>query len=194
MVKNFLRGLFLFSVICVANTTNLAAVDQRKDLFERTVYLDLKDGRVSILLNPEFAPKHVERIKKLIREGFYDGLKFHRVIDGFMAQTGDPTGTGSSGSSYPDLKAEFTNKNTFKRGTVAAARTADPDSANSQFFICFEAAPWLNGQYTIIGKVFKGMEFVDKIKKGTSPSGQVEDPDTIIKMYMASDRLKASKP
>ena len=151
-----------------------------------TVYLDLKGGRVTIELRPDLAPKHVERVKTLIKEGFYNGQKFHRVITGFMAQTGDPTGTGSGGSSYADLPAEFT-KTPFKRGTLGAARTANPNSANSQFFICFEDASHLDGQYTVFGQVTNGMEHVDKLKKGNSGSGQVIDPDIIVKMQLASD-------
>ncbi len=154
---------------------------------ENTIYLDLKSGRVVIKLFPDLAPKHVERIKILTREGFYNGHKFHRVIAGFMAQTGDPTGTGAGGSDYHDLKAEF-SKAKFKRGTLGMARSASPDSANSQFFICFKPSPWLNGKYTVIGQVIKGMEYVDKIKKGDSRSGAIRGKaDTIIKMQVAAD-------
>ncbi len=151
-----------------------------------TLYLDLKGGRVTIELRPDLAPKHVERVKKLVREGFYDGLTFHRVITGFMAQTGDPTGTGTGGSKYPDLPAEF-SKTPFKRGTVGAARTSDPNSANSQFFIVFEDSPHLNGQYTVWGEVVDGMQHVDKIKKGAPGSGEVFNPDKIVKMQLASE-------
>jgi peptidylprolyl isomerase len=153
---------------------------------QNTLYMDLKDGRVVIQLRPDLAPKHVERIKKLTREGFYNGLKFHRVISGFMAQTGDPTGTGTSGSQYADLPAEFT-KTPFKRGTVGAARTQNPNSANSQFFICFEETPSLNGQYTVWGQVVEGMQLVDRIKKGAPGSGTVTNPDVIVKMQLAAD-------
>ncbi|WP_144293709.1 peptidylprolyl isomerase [Rhodoligotrophos appendicifer] len=153
---------------------------------ENTIYLDLKDGRVVIKLRPDLAPEHVERIKKLTREGFYNGVKFHRVIEGFMAQTGDPTGTGMGGSKYPDVKAEFT-KEPFERGTLGMARSQSPNSANSQFFICFEDSSFLNGQYTVFGEVVDGMEFVDKIKKGASGSGTVTNPDVIVKMQVASD-------
>ncbi len=152
---------------------------------ENVLYLDLKDGRVTIELYPEKAPKHVERIKELVREGFYDGIVFHRVIDGFMAQTGDPTGTGMSGSGQ-NLDAEF-NDMPHKRGTVSMARAQHPDSADSQFFICFKDCDWLNGQYTVWGQVTDGMEYVDNIKKGAPYSGQVEDPDIIVKMMVASD-------
>ena len=154
---------------------------------ENTVIMELKDGKVEITLRPDLAPEHVKRFKTLIREGFYDGVVFHRVIPGFMAQSGDPTGTGMGGSSYPDLKAEFSNEN-YVRGTLGAARSQDPDSANSQFFIMFAPAPHLNGQYTVFGEVTKGMEIVDKIKKGSSSNnGQVTDPDRIIKMTIAAD-------
>ena len=149
---------------------------------QNTLYLDLKDGRVTIRLRPDLAPAHVERIKKLTKAGFYDGIVFHRVIDGFMAQTGDPTGTGTGGSDEPDLKAEF-SKAPFKRGVLGMARASDPDSANSQFFIMFDDGDWLNGQYTVWGEVVDGMEFVDKIKRGEP----VTNPDKIIKMRLAAD-------
>ena len=154
---------------------------------ENTIYLDLKDGRVVIQLRPDLAPKHVARIKELTRAGFYDGLKFHRVIDGFMAQTGDPNGDGTGGSTLPDLKAEFTNAN-FGRGTIGMARAQSPNSANSQFFICFDDCSFLNGQYTVWGQVVSGMEFVDKIKKGDeADNGTVANPDKIVKMQVAAD-------
>ncbi|WP_075998017.1 peptidylprolyl isomerase [Salaquimonas pukyongi] len=148
------------------------------------VYLDLKDGRVTIRLRPDLAPKHVAQIKTLVGKGFYDGIVFHRVIDGFMAQTGDPTGTGTGGSDLPDIEAEFTGE-PFKRGTVGMARAADPNSANSQFFIMFADGDFLNGQYTVIGEVVGGMEHVDKIKRGTGQNGMVSEPDKIIKMTLA---------
>ena len=153
---------------------------------ENTLYLDLKDGRVVIELRPDLAPNHVARIKELTRQGFYNGVVFHRVIDGFMAQTGDPTGTGTGGSGKK-LKAEFSSE-PHVRGTLSMARTPDPDSADSQFFICFAPAPFLDKQYTVWGKVVEGMEFVDKIKKGSqSRNGQVSDPDKIVKMQVAAD-------
>jgi peptidylprolyl isomerase len=148
------------------------------------LYLDLKEGRVVIELRPDLAPKHVERIKELTRTGFYDGIVFHRVIPGFMAQTGDPTGTGTGRSDKPNLKAEFSNER-HVRGTVSMARSASPDSANSQFFICFEDAPWLDGQYTVWGRVVSGMEHVDAIKKGDGNSGAVSNPDKIVRMSLA---------
>jgi peptidylprolyl isomerase len=154
-----------------------------------TLILELKTGKVTIQLRPDLAPKHVERAKLLAKEGFYNGLKFHRVIAGFMAQTGDPTGTGSGGSKYPDLPAEFSNT-PFERGTIGAARTSDPNSANSQFFICFTHTPHLNGQYTVWGKVVDGMQHVDQLKKGEAGSGRVTEPDTIAKAYLLADAKK----
>lgn len=155
---------------------------------ENTLYLDLKDGRVTIKMRPDLAPNHVARIKELVREGFYDGIVFHRVIDGFMAQTGDPTGTGTSGSGQ-NLNAEFSLEN-HKRGIVSMARAQLPDSADSQFFIVFEDASFLDNQYTVWGEVTDGMEYVDMIKKGAPGSGAVDDPDKIIKMQMAADAEK----
>jgi cyclophilin family peptidyl-prolyl cis-trans isomerase len=163
-----------------------AAAQQEPDL-ENTLYLDLKDGRVVIKLRPDLAPNTVARIKELARSGFYDGIVFHRVIEGFMAQTGDPTGTGSGGSDLPNLKAEFTRQARHVRGTVSMARTDDPNSANSQFFIVFEPAPWLDGQYTIFGEVSEGMEHVDAIKKGAGEGGIVRNPDKIIRLRVAAD-------
>ena len=153
---------------------------------ENTLYLDLDYGRVVIELDPSVAPNHVARIKELTRQGFYDGVKFHRVIPGFMAQTGDPTGTGMGGSGKK-LKAEF-NKTPHVRGTVSMARAMDPNSADSQFFICFADARFLDGQYTAFGKVTSGMEFVDMTKAGTSANnGAVANPDIIVKMQVAAD-------
>lgn len=154
---------------------------------ENTLILELESGRVTIALRPDLAPKHVERVKRLAREGFYDGLTFHRVIDGFMAQTGDPRGDGTGGSKYEDLPAEFT-PTPFERGVVGAARTADPNSANSQFFIMFDRAPHLDGKYTVWGQVVDGMEHVDKIKRGEPGSGRVTNPDRIVRMYVLADR------
>ena len=152
-----------------------------------TVFLDTKDGRITIELRPDIAPKTVAQIKKLTAQHFYDGIVFHRVIDGFMAQTGDPTGTGTGGSTLPDLKAEF-NSAPFKRGTLGMARAQSPDSANSQFFICLGDASFLNGKYTVFGDVTGGMDVVDKIKKGASDdNGAVSAPDKIVTMRLASD-------
>jgi peptidylprolyl isomerase len=154
---------------------------------ENTLYMELKDGRVVIELLPDLAPRHVERSKELARAGFYDGIVFHRVIDGFMAQGGDPTGTGMGGSELGNLPAEFTRLRGFVRGTVGAARTADPNSANSQFYIMFAPAPHLDGQYTIWGQVTEGMEFIDNIKRGAGGNGMVSDPDKIVSMKVAAD-------
>jgi peptidylprolyl isomerase len=153
---------------------------------EDTIYMDTKDGRITILLRPDLAPKHVEQIKTLTRRGFYNGIVFHRVIDGFMAQTGDPTGTGTGGSDLPNIKAEF-SKEPFKRGTVGMARASDPNSANSQFFICFADSSFLNNKYTVVGQVVSGMDVVDKIKKGAGGDGMVTSPDKIVKMQLAAD-------
>ncbi len=153
---------------------------------ENTLYMDLDYGRVVIELLPDVAPNHVARIKELTRQGFYDGLKFHRVIDGFMAQTGDPLGNGTGGSGQK-LKAEF-NATPHVRGTVSMARASDPNSADSQFFICFDDATFLDGQYTVFGKVVEGMEYVDMIKKGNPQmNGTVQNPDVIVKMQVAAD-------
>jgi len=152
---------------------------------ENTLYLELKDGRVVIEMLPKYAPNHVARIKELVRQGFYDGIVFHRVIEGFMAQTGDPTGTGMGGSGKK-LKAEF-NSLPHARGMVSMARSSNPDSADSQFFIVFKAAPFLNGKYTVWGRVISGMEHVDAIKKGDPQSGAVDGPDKIISMKVAAD-------
>jgi len=149
---------------------------------ENTLVLDTTKGKVVIAMRPDLAPGHVERIKKLAREGFYDGIKFHRVIDGFMAQTGCPRGTGTGGSDHPDLKAEF-NAEPHVRGVCSMARAANPHSANSQFFICFDDATFLDKQYTAWGKVIEGMENVDKIKRGEP----VRDPDSIISMKVMAD-------
>lgn len=159
---------------------------QRIDNPENTLVMELKDGgRVVIAMRPDLAPNHVRRIKELVRKEFYDGIVFHRVIRGFMAQTGDPTGTGMGGSGQK-LNAEF-SREPHKRGTVSMARAQSPNSADSQFFICFEDSPFLDGQYTVWGKVISGMEAVDRIKKGAPGSGQVTDPDKIIRLRVAAD-------
>ena len=155
---------------------------------ENTLYLDLPKGRVVIELRPDLAPGHVARIKELVRQHFYDGIVFHRVIAGFMAQTGDPTGTGMGGSGKK-LKAEFSNAH-FVRGTLGMARSQSPDSGDSQWFICFEPAPFLDGKYTVWGQVTAGMEFVDAIKKGDGDNGQVTNPDKIVKLQVAADAEK----
>ena len=157
---------------------------------ENTLYLDAPKGRVTIELRPDLAPNHVARIKELIRAGFYDGLKFHRVIEGFMAQTGDPRGDGTGGSGKK-LKAEFSDAH-FVRGTLGMARAQDPDSADSQFFICFAPAPFLDGKYTVFGQVTSGMQYVDALKKGDpDQNGVVTNPDKIVRMQVAADAEKA---
>jgi peptidylprolyl isomerase len=148
---------------------------------EDTLVMETSKGRVVIRLRPDLAPKHVARIKELARQGFYDGLVFHRVIDGFMAQGGDPTGTGTGGSGQ-NLAAEF-SREPHMRGTCSMARSNDPNSADSQFFICFDEAPWLNGHYTVWGQVTEGMEAVDRFAQGEP----VENPDSIVTMRVASD-------
>jgi peptidylprolyl isomerase len=155
---------------------------------QNTVYIDTKNGRIVIKLRNDLAPGHAARIKQLARDGFYNNVPFHRVIPGFMAQTGDGQfGNGTGGSKYPALKAEFSSV-PFTRGIVGMARTSDPNSANSQFFIMFGEAPSLNNQYTVIGQVTSGMDVVDKIKKGSaSDNGSVADPDKIVKMTVAAD-------
>ena len=149
---------------------------------ENTLLIETTQGPVVIAMRPDLAPNHVEHIKKLVREGFYDGIVFHRVIDGFMAQTGDPTGTGTGSSQYPNLKQEF-NAEPHVRGTTSMARASSPDSANSQFFICFDDARFLDKQYTVWGKVIEGMENVDKIKRGEP----VKDPDKMVSVKVAAD-------
>jgi peptidylprolyl isomerase len=176
----------IFGVIAMGLAGAAAAADP-----QNVLYLDLKYGRVVIEMRPDLAPNHVARIRELVRSGFYDGLTFHRVIADFMAQTGDPLGNGTGGSGK-NLLAEF-SKEPFARGAVGMARAADPDSADSQFFICLADAPWLNGQYTYWGKVASGMEFVDKIKKGSGPNGMVDDPDKIVRLRVAAD-AKEEKP
>lgn len=148
---------------------------------ENTLILETSKGRVVIAMRPDLAPNHVARIKELARDGFYDGLKFHRVIDGFMAQTGDPRGNGTGGSGQK-LKAEFSAEK-HGRGTVSMARSQDPNSGDSQFFICFAEAPWLNRQYTVWGQVIEGMETIDAIQKGEPPQA----PDQIVNMRVAAD-------
>jgi peptidylprolyl isomerase len=155
---------------------------------ENTLTLTLRTGEVTVALRPDLAPMHVARIKELASQGFYDGVAFHRVIPGFMAQTGDPTGTGSGGSKLPNLKAEFSPER-HVRGTVSMARTSDPNSANSQFFICFADSPWLDRQYTVWGQVTGGMEHVDSIKKGGERNnGAITgEPDRILKTRVSGE-------
>jgi peptidylprolyl isomerase len=153
---------------------------------EDTIFLDLKQGRVVIKLLPDVAPKTVAQIKTLARQGFYDGTPFHRVIEGFMAQGGDPTGTGTGGSKLPDLPLEASQRH-FVRGVCGMARSSSPNSGNSQFFIMFAPAPSLDGSYTIWGQVTRGMEYVDQIKRGSGSGGIVSDPDRIVHMRVAAD-------
>ncbi|MBU6234309.1 MAG: peptidylprolyl isomerase [Alphaproteobacteria bacterium] len=178
-----MKTLLTLALGALLMTTASASAQEKANL----VYMDVPAGRVVIELKPDLAPKHVERIKTLTQKGFYNGIIFHRVIEGFMAQTGDPTGTGMGGSDLPDLPAEFSNAN-FGRGTVGAARSASPNSANSQFFICFDDCSFLNGQYTIWGQVIDGMQYVDKIARGEPPA----NPDKIVKMQMAVDAESAA--
>jgi peptidylprolyl isomerase len=181
MIRAFLAALALVAGLAAAQAETAKTDPQN------TIYLDTKDGRIVIRLRPDLAPKHVEQIKTLAKRGFYDGVVFHRVIDGFMAQTGDPTGTGTGKSDLPNVPAEF-SKTPFKRGTVGMARSQEPNSANSQFFIMFADGPFLNGQYTVFGEVVSGMEIVDKIKKGDpAQNGLVKDPDKIVSMKLAAD-------
>jgi cyclophilin family peptidyl-prolyl cis-trans isomerase len=179
LVRTWLMGLVMTTML------SLGAADAAPDP-ENTLLLTLEEGVVVIELRPDLAPKHVARIKELTRKGFYDGLVFHRVIEGFMAQTGDPKGNGTGGSGVK-LPAEFT-KEPFVRGTVGMARSQDPNSGDSQFFICFAPARFLDGQYTVWGQVSKGMEFVDKIKRGDDRRhGEVSSPDRIVRMQVAAD-------
>ena len=179
--------VFVAALALVLAAASPALAQQAPADPQNTVYLDTKDGRITIRLRPDLAPKHVAQIKTLTKQGFYDGIVFHRVIPGFMAQTGDPTGTGTGGSDLPNLPAEFT-KEPFKRGSVGMARSQNPNSANSQFFICYEGCGSLTGQYTIIGEVVSGMEVADKIKKGDQANnGQVTAPDKIVRMQLAAE-------
>ena len=189
--KTILTKPFLIVFFLVVTMTNTQANDSNSNIIkmEITQNAEITDPsetppvvEVVIKLFPDIAPKHASQISLLAREGFYDGIIFHRVIDGFMAQTGDPTGTGMGGSDLPDIRAEFNDK-PFVRGTLGMARSQHPDSANSQFFICFGEASFLNGQYTVFGEVIEGMEYVDKILRGEPP----EYPDKIISMKVSND-------
>ncbi len=151
------------------------------------IHMETPHGRVTILLRPDIAPNHCAQIRTLVKKGFYDNTPFHRVIEGIMAHRGDPTGTGMGGSDLPKIRAEITPEAKFLRGTCGMARSGDPNSANSQFYIMFAPAPHLDGQYTIWGTVIEGMGAVDKLKRGAGGSGTVSDPDRILSMKMASD-------
>lgn len=183
MPMKLFKFLMIGVMLLMTTATEASAADKLDP--ENTLYMDLEYGRVVIRMRPDLAPHHVARIKELVREGFYDGTPFHRVIEGFMAQGGDPTGTGTGGSGQK-INAEFSSAK-HVRGTVSMARAQDPNSADSQFFICFAPAPFLDGQYTIWGEVVSGMEYVDQIKKGNGPNGKVAYPDHIIKMQVAAD-------
>jgi peptidylprolyl isomerase len=182
-----LESFVIRLLLCAALALTVSTVASRAQAPDpqNTLVVELKTGKVLIKLRPDLAPKHVERAKTLAKQGFYNGLKFHRVIDGFMAQTGDPTGTGTGGSKLPDLPAEFTRE-AYKRGSIGAARTQDPNSANSQFFICYEGCRPLTGQYTLWGEVIEGMEHVDKIARGEPPAR----PDVMQKVYLLADQKK----
>ena len=200
MFKSCLKGFFyslfasvLFVIGYMTLSDDYATAKKIETNMENTLYMDLKDGRVVIRMLPNIAPKHVERIKELVRSGFYDGLTFHRVIEGFMAQGGDPLGNGTGGSGKT-IPAEFTNKYSHKRGAVSMARSNELNSADSQFFIVTNDSTYLDGQYTIWGYVVEGMEFVDNIKKGSIlENGLVKNPDKIIKMTIASDVERKKK-
>jgi cyclophilin family peptidyl-prolyl cis-trans isomerase len=183
--RNFISTLAATPFITETAMTDAAQADSSNTDLSNTVTMDLKYGPVTILLRPDLAPQSVTRIKTLTAQGFYNGCQFFRVIAGFMAQTGDPTNTGTGGSQLPNLPAEFTNDASFLTGTVGLARASDPNSANSQFFICFAPATFLDGQYAIVGQVTAGMDAVQQIKKGDPQSGAVVNPDSIIKMTMA---------
>ena len=171
----------VFAVPAIAQTPAAGSDPQN------TILIDTKYGRIVIKLRPDLAPKHAERLKQLARDKFYDNVPFHRVIAGFMAQTGDgQNGDGTGGSKYPNLPAEFTST-PFVRGVVGMARTNDPNSANSQFFIMYGDGSFLNGKYTVVGQVVSGMDAVDKLKKGAGQSGAVADPDRMLKVQVAAD-------
>ena len=182
-MRAFLRLFLIVGFIMATAAEDAGAASDP----ENTLVLELKDGKVLIQMRPDLAPRHVARIKELTREGFYDGLKFHRVIDGFMAQTGDPRGDGTGGSGR-NIQAEFSSE-PFVRGTVGMARSQSPNSADSQFFIMFDDGSFLNGQYTVWGRVIEGMDAVDAIKKAPRGrrSGSVDDPDTIVSMKVLAD-------
>jgi peptidylprolyl isomerase len=182
-LKSLLKLIGIGLLFMTTTSAAMAASDP-----ENTLIMELKDGPVTIELLPDLAPQHVAHIKELTREGFYDGLVFHRVMDGFMAQTGDPTGTGSGGSDRPDLNAEFSAE-PFVRGVLGMARAQSPNSANSQWFICLDDARFLDRQYTVFGRVTEGMELVDMIRKAPAgrQSGMVDDPDKIISLKVLAD-------
>ena len=190
-IRSFLIISFSFLIfpVIIMTNTNAENTSSQNLVIEITQNTEITEpsetppiATIIVKLFPDVAPKHVSQITMLAKEGFYDGIIFHRVIDGFMAQTGDPTGTGMGGSDLPDIRAEFSDE-PFNRGTLGMARSQHPDSANSQFFICFEESSFLNGQYTVFGKVIEGMEYVDKIMRGEPP----DYPDKIISMKVSND-------
>ena len=190
-IRSFLIISFSFLIfpVIIMTDTNAENTSSQNLVIEITQNTEITEpsetppiATIIVKLFPDVAPKHVSQITMLAKEGFYDGIIFHRVIDGFMAQTGDPTGTGMGGSDLPDIRAEFSDE-PFSRGTLGMARSQHPDSANSQFFICFEESSFLNGQYTVFGKVIEGMEYVDKIMRGEPP----DYPDKIISMKVSND-------
>ena len=190
-IRSFLIISFSFLIfpVIIMTDTNAENTSSQNLVIEITQNTEITEpsetppiATIIVKLFPDVAPKHVSQISMLANEGFYDGIIFHRVIDGFMAQTGDPTGTGMGGSDLPDIRAEFSDE-PFSRGTLGMARSQHPDSANSQFFICFEESSFLNGQYTVFGKVIEGMEYVDKIMRGEPP----DYPDKIISMKVSND-------
>ena len=190
-IRSFLIISFSFLIfpVIIMTDTNAENTSSQNLVIEITQNAEITEpseqspvATIIVKLFPDVAPKHVSQITMLANEGFYDGIIFHRVIDGFMAQTGDPTGTGMGGSDLPDIRAEFSDE-PFNRGTLGMARSQHPDSANSQFFICFEESSFLNGQYTVFGKVIEGMEYVDKIMRGEPP----DYPDKIISMKVSNE-------
>ncbi len=186
MMRSTLLALLLGCLLAVGGALPAQAAERDP---ENVLVLELKDGgRVLIQMMPAVAPKHVAQIKTLVRQGFYDGLVFHRVMEGFMAQTGDPTGTGRGASDLPNIPAEFSMES-FTRGAVGMARSTSPDSANSQWFICFVDCRGLDGDYTVWGRVYEGMEYVDAIKKAPAgrQSGMVDDPDKIVTLRVLAD-------
>jgi peptidylprolyl isomerase len=179
------RRTLLTAAAAIPLSTGVSMSEAQADTpTSNTLKMTLKYGDVTIQLRPDLAPQASDRLRTLSAQGFYDGCKFFRVIAGFMAQTGDPSNTGMGGSKLPNLPAEFTQDASFLTGTVGMARTSDPDSANSQFFICFAPSTFLDGQYTIVGQVTAGIDAVQQIKKGSGSNGQVQDPDSIIKMVV----------
>jgi peptidylprolyl isomerase len=191
LILTFFSLMFSFKQYIYASDNIKTMPKAKKEDLENTIVIELEFGKVEIQLLPDVAPNHVKRIKQLVKNKFYDGVSFHRVISGFMAQTGDPTGTGMGGSGKK-IDAEFSDIS-HKRGIVSMARTNDPNSADSQFFICLADSVFLDGKYTVFGKVIKGMDVVDKIKKGDKESGKVIDPTKIISIRLKADLINTGK-